>query len=252
MDDHTLTLCELEDPKLAGLETFSPFCLKIHRALKASGLSYTRRLASRPDAHKQHNPTGQVPVLLADGEALRDSTEILKFIVTLRPHKLAADGEAWLWEEFADTSVNGFLVAARWADDRNWPATRDACFGRAPAFVRALIVPRIRARVLRGLHARDVWRAGAERCWSRFEALLDHLDARAPATGFWCGGAPSVADVALFGQLHSFRTPLTVPQAESIARRARLSAWLDRVQEETRCAAPTDSFASSSISAAAV
>ena len=77
------------------------------------------------------------------------------------------------------------------------------------------------------------------------------IDARAPERGWWCGRAISVADVALFAQLHSLRTPLTQPQADALALRKRLSAWLDRVHEETQCAAPIDSSASSSYSAAA-
>jgi glutathione S-transferase len=251
MDKPNLILCELADTKLATVESYSPFCLKAHRALKAAGLSYQRRHGGRPDSFKPYNPTGQVPVLLVDGAPVADSTEIVKRIVALRPDALAADAEAWLWEEFADTALYGFVVASRWADDRNWPLTRAAYFGGIPAPVRALVVPRLRKRVIGTLVARDVWRAGAERCWLRFEALLDQLDARAPQAGWWCGGRLSVADVALFAQLHSLRTPLTVPQAESLARRKRLSAWLDRVHEETRCAAPTDSFASSSFSAAA-
>jgi glutathione S-transferase len=101
------------------------------------------------------------------------------------------------------------------------------------------------------LEARDVWRAGHDRCWQRFEVLLDQLDARAPERGFWCGRAISVADISLFAQLHSLRTPLTQPQADSLARRKRLSAWLDRVHEGSQCAAPIDSSASSSYSAAA-
>jgi glutathione S-transferase len=251
MSENKLVLCELQETGVAGVESFSPFCLKAHRALKAAGLAYERRHAARPDAYRRYNATGQVPVLLVDGEPVADSTEILKRVVQLRPGAIGGEPEAWLWEEFADTALYGFVVAARWADDRNWPRTRDAYFGRAPAFVRALVVPRIRKRVLGGLHARDVWRAGAERCWARFEALLDQLDARAPERGYWCGRGLSVADIALFAQLHSLRTPLTVVQGESVARRKRLSAWLDRVHEETKCAAPIGSSASSSYSAAA-
>jgi len=251
MDKPNLILCELADTKLAGVESFSPFCLKAHRALKAAGLSYTRRHGFGPHAFRAYNPTGQVPVLLVDGEPVADSTEILRRIVALRPGALATDGEAWLWEEFADTALNSFVVAARWADDANWPVTRDAYFARMPALIRAIVPGRLRKRVIAGLVARDVWRAGAERCWARFEALLDQLDARAPERGWWCGRALSVADVALFGQLHSLRTPLTASQRAALARRNRLSAWLDRVHEETQCAAPIASSASSSYSAAA-
>jgi glutathione S-transferase len=234
----SLVLCELADPGIPGLESYSPFCLKVHRALRAAGLAYERRLAARPDAHKAHNPTGQVPVLLVDGEPVCDSTPICARIDALTgalSRGLDARGraEALLWEELADTAVNGFVVAARWADERNWPAVRDAYFGAAPWPVRKAIVPRIRAGVVRHLEARDVWRAGPEACWARFEALLDQLDARAPAQGFWVGEALSVADVALLGQLHSLRTPLTPSQAAMLAGRARLTAYVDRVDAAT-------------------
>jgi glutathione S-transferase len=251
MSTPTLVLCELEQPDVPGIESFSPFCLKAHRALKAAGLPYERRHGDRPSAFGNYNPTGQVPILLVDGAPVADSTEILRRIGTLRPGAIAAEPEAWLWEELADTALNGFLVAARWADDRNWPRTRAAYFAKMPSLIRALVPPRIRKRVIGSLMARDVWRAGSDRCWARFESLLDELDARAPERGWWCGRALSVADIALFAQLHSLRTPLTAPQAESLARRKRLSAWLDRVHEETKCAAPIDSSASSSYSAAA-
>ena len=251
MKTPTLVLCELSDPGLPGFESFSPFCLKAHRALKAARLPYERRHGAQPAAHRRYNPTAQVPVLLIDGEPVADSTEILRRVVALRPGALAAPAEAWLWEELADTALNGFLVAARWADGRNWPTTKAAYFAAAPGLVRALVAPRIRAHVVGGLHARDVWRAGADACWTRFERLLDQLDARAPERGMWCGEGLSVADVALFAQLHSLRTPLTRPQADLLERRKRLSAWLDRVHEETQCAAPIASSGSSSFSAAA-
>jgi glutathione S-transferase len=251
MSTKELVLCELGETGIAGVESFSPFCLKTHRALKAAGLPYTRRHGSRPAAFRNYNRAEQVPVLLVDGEPVADSTEILRRIVALRPGALAAEPEAWLWEELADTALYGFIVAARWADDANWPLTRKAYFAKLPPVIRAIVPGRLRKRVVGTLVARDVWRAGPERCWARFEALLDQLEARAPERGWWCGGALSVADVALFGQLHSLRTPLTASQGASLARRIRLSAWLDRVHEETKCAAPIDSSASSSYSAAA-
>jgi glutathione S-transferase len=228
-----LVLCELADASAAGLESYSPFCLKAHRALKAAGLGYTRRHADRPAAYKAHNPAGQVPVLLVDGEPVFDSTAIVARVDALAGTSLTRDPEALLWEELADTALNGFLVAARWADDDNWPRVRQAYFGGAPWPVRALVAPRLRARVIDSLRARDVWRSGAEACWSRFATLLDALEAKAPGDGFWIGGALSVADLAIFAQLHSLRTALTPRQAEAVAGRRRLSRYLDAVDRAT-------------------
>jgi glutathione S-transferase len=235
----SLVLCELADAGHHGVESHSPFCLKAHRALRLAGLPYERRHGKQPGAFRAYNPTGQVPVLLVDGAPVFDSTRILERIDALtgaltRDLDPRARAEAWLWEDHADTALNGFLVAARWADDRNWPAVRDAYFGAAPWPVRALITPRLRKNVVGALVARDVWRAGAEACWERFGRTLDQLEARAPARGFWVGASASVADIAIFAQLHSLRTPLTRPQADALAARPGLSAYLDRVDAGTR------------------
>lgn len=234
-----LVLCELERPPLPRHESYSPFCLKVHRALKAAGLAYRSRLGERPDAHRRYNPTGQVPVLLVDGEPVADSTEILRRLARLDPrptwadHPPAALAESMLWEELADTAVNGFLVAARWADERNWPGVRAAYFEGMPRPLMAVVPALLRRKVVASLVARDVWRAGPDACWRRFTDLLDHLELRAPARGFWLGERLGPADLGLFAQMHSLRLPLTAWQSQQIAARPRLSAWLDRVDAAT-------------------
>lgn len=228
----TLILCELAATPHEAVDSWSPFCMKVIRALRAHGLTYTSLRGSMPSAFAKHNPAGQVPVLLVDGVAVADSTDILRAIEDMSGVRSGA--ESWLWEEFADTTLNGFVVAARWASDENWPRTKEAYFGEAPLFVRAIVAPLVRRHVEKGLVARDVWRRGAEACWARFERLLDQLEERAPLEGFWMPGGISAADFALFGQLQALRTPLTVEQSRSIGRRSRLSTYLDRVHLATR------------------
>lgn len=239
MQTHELILCELQDTGNAAIESWSPFCLKVHRALRAAGLRYTRQTSPDPRAWREHNPTGQVPVLLVDGKPVADSTRILARIETLGGRSLLpvdphARAEALLWEELADAGLNAFLVAARWADARNWPATRAAYFGGMPALPRAIVPGLLRRGVIKNLVARDVWRRGAADCWDRFVTLLDALDARAPERGFWSSDRVGVADVALFGQLHAFRSELTPWQRSCVESRPRLVAWLDRVDAATR------------------
>lgn len=238
-----LILCELADPGLPGIESYSPFCMKAHRALRVLDLTYERRFGSRPAVHKAHNPTGQVPILLAGDRAIADSTAILRWLDetsggALTPGNRALAAEAWLWEELGDTAVNGFTVAARWADDVNWPLVEAAFFNKMPRPVRWIVPNRLRANVIDSLRKRDVWRGGASTCWDRQRRLLDDLEARAPEQGFWMGEAITVADLGLFPQLHGLRTPLTVRQAGWVAERPRLSAWLDRVQARTSGESP--------------
>lgn len=234
-----LVLCEIGRPALPRHESYSPFCLKVHRALKAAGLRYRSEHGQTPASHRRHNPTGQVPVLLIDGAPVADSTEIVRRLAALTPTPSwaalppALHAEAMLWEELADTSLGGFLVAARWADPRNWPRVRETFFGGAPLPVRVAVAPLVRRGRIASLVARDVWRAGPEACWRRFEILLDQLEHRAPERGFWLDERLSAADLGLFSQLHSLRTPLTPWQAARVEERPRLRAWLDRVDAAT-------------------
>lgn len=229
-----LVMCELQETKIEGVESFSPFCTKVRMALKASGLPFTSRRASHPGAFRALNPTGQVPVLLVDGEAVCDSTRILSRLEQLAPGRLdrgldaRGRAESLLWEEMADTVLNGFLVASRWDDDANWPAVEQAYFAGMPAPLRALIPRLARRKVRATLVARDVTRQGNQVLWNRFEQTLDALDDRAPASGEWLGDELSRADIAISAQLLSLLTPLTPWQAERVRARRRLASYLER------------------------
>jgi glutathione S-transferase len=248
MTSPKLVLCELPDPNLAGFESYSPFCLKVHRALRLCALPYERRFAARPDAFKHYSAAGQVPVLLVDGEPVADSTRIVSRLDALADGKLSRGldargcAEAFLWEEMADGVLSGFLVAARWIDEENWKKTKAAYFAGMPSIVRAFVPDRIRRRIRGGL-SRDVVRPDLPSAWSNFQEILDRLEERAPARGFWLGDSPSRADVALFAQLHSFRTPLTLEQAGWVGARSRLSAWLGRVDAACSLPVVTDAVA---------
>jgi glutathione S-transferase len=234
-----LVLCEVGTTTEPDLETYSPFCLKVHRALRAVGLRYTSERRDAPQMWSDKNPVGQVPVLLVDGEAIADSTRILSRLDALsggglspRDPRLAAENH--LYEELADTALNGFVLAARWADDDNWPRLRDRFFAPCPPEHRAEVADPLRQGVIGALVGRDIWRAGPAACWQRFEALLDALDARAPEAGLWLDARSRAADCALFGQLWSLRSDLTPRQARAVERRERLTAYLGRVHEATK------------------
>ena len=189
--------------------------LKVRRALMLLGVAY----ATRQDA------AASEPVLVWDCDEVRGATRILETLNRATDRSLVSGcgsqrGEAWLWEELGDTSLVQFLEAARWADPDNWRRRRLS--------LRAAIA---RRRIVAGL---TVWRDGRQACWLRFQQLLNRLEARAPGDGFWLGEEVTVADLALFAPLHLMQSDLTPWQAEQIAARPALAAYLVRVDVATQ------------------
>lgn len=226
------------DPGVAGYATFSPFVFEVERALRLAKLPFRHTRINMMDL-KKLNPVGQLPVLGIGDELVADSTRILHRIEALAPGSLSGGldarglAEAWLWEEFADTALYPHVLATRWWDERGWPVVRSKFFASVPALMRGLVSNMVRKGTIKKLQGRDFVRAGSDRYQERLDAVLDLLEARAPEQGFWLGARPTVADVGLFAHLHQLRLPLTAFRADEVRKRARLSAWLDRVDQAT-------------------
>lgn len=236
----TLVLCDFPaDTGDTRWCSFSPFVLEVERALRLARLPFRHDKISVFKI-KEVNPVGQLPALLIDGEPVADSTRILERIEALAPNSMRGGydartvAEAWLWEEFADTALYPQVLATRWADERGWPVPRKAFFGSIPPVLRSVVANMVRKKTLNSLVARDFTRSGLAACEARLYRVLDQLDARAPESGFWMGERPCVADIGLFGHLHSLRLPATPFRAQDIAARQRLSRWLDRVEAATQ------------------
>ncbi len=233
-----LILCEVGETGIDGLESYSMFCIKVHRALRLVDMTPIRRHGQIED-YKDINPAEQVPVLLIDGTPVPDSTDICQALDdlsgggTLLPSDPGERAAAQIWEELADTTINGYVIASRWADDRNWPKVLDTFFEMVPAPARTEVAERVRRGVINALWARNIWRPGAGECWRRFGDLLDQLEELAPEAGYWTGDTINVADIAIFAQLHSLRIDLTPWQRNMVEQRGRLTAYLDRVNLRT-------------------
>ena len=223
---------------LPGWGSFSPFVMEVERALKLAKLPFAHEYVNMLKL-KELNPIGQLPVLGVDAELVPDSTRILHRIEALAPGSMTGDlsgaalAEAWLWEEFADTALYPLPLATRWADDRGWPVPKKHFFGALPPIVRDVVGNMVRKKTIKALEGRDFLRGGLDACYERIGRVLDHLDARAPEAGFWMGARATVADLGLFAHLHALRLPMTPVGVELVARRKRLSKYLDRVDAIT-------------------
>jgi glutathione S-transferase len=127
-----------------------------------------------------------------------------------------------------------YVFAARWFDDRNLDALIDEQFRPMPRFLKPWLPKLIRKRILKHMSSMEFIRRGQDDYWRNFQEHLDKLEDRAPESGVWVGNALSVADIGLFPILHSLRTQLSQWQMQEIAKRPKLSAWLDRVDAATQ------------------
>lgn len=234
-----LVVCDVSDNPEPGLDSYSPFCVKVHRTLRWLRVPYSTRYGTQPADFKHLNPAQQVPVLIGPEGPISDSTEIVQRVARLAKQSLVpgldsqAAADAWLLEELADTALNGFVVASRWADEDNWPRLCTHFFSTAPWIVRKAVAPQIRKRVLKALHDRDVTRHGLDQTWARLYTLLNQLEARTPRAGFFMGESLSIADISLFAQLRSMACDLSPRQRDMVLSRPNLAAYLNRVDRAT-------------------
>jgi glutathione S-transferase len=212
--------------------------LEVGRALKLAKLPFEHKHVNVLRI-RDINPVGQLPVLVIGAENVPDSTRILRRIETLSPGSLTGGldaekiAEAWLWEEFADTALYPYVLAARWVDDRGWSIVKDAFFRWLPAPARIVVAPLVRRKMSQRLAERDFLRGGLEDLYERMGSVLDALEQRSPIDGFWLGPRASVADLGLFAHLHSLRLP-GLWLGEALQKRERLTRYLDRVDTATR------------------
>jgi glutathione S-transferase len=121
------------------------------------------------------------------------------------------------------------VLATRWADERGWAVVKPAFFGGFPPVLRDVVAGAIRRRTLGMLRGRDFLRRNLEVCVERLQRVLDHLEARAPESGFWLGAKPSVADLGLFGSCTRCACPRRRfgPRTSPVVRACRCgsTAW---------------------------
>lgn len=223
-----------------GVESGSPFCAKVHRALAFKGLAYRTQVVASPGELARLNPgIAKVPVLSYDGELVADSTRILDLLEErhpdppLWPADREARAQARLLEDWADESLYWFAVYYRWEIDSNFRPFAERAFGRLPLPLR-LLVPRFARRQARSqLRGQGLGRASVDRVGALLDGHLDTLSALLGDRRFLVGEALTGADIAVFAPLKQLAIDV-VPEAAALVRaRESLLAWLGRVDEAT-------------------
>jgi glutathione S-transferase len=222
----------------------SPFCDKIRRVLHLKKIPYRTHeipLLETPTTLKRVNPIGKVPALDDGGRVIADSTEIARYLddkvpaPPLYPSSPRDRALCHVLEDWADESLYFYEVRMRLTFPHNARRTIDALTKEEPAAVRKL-APYLVPQVMR-------LQAGQQGIGKKPEAMVvreaeRHVDAVAAlldGASWLVGGAISIADIAVFAQLHCIRT--TDEGGPMIAARPAVAAWMDRVDAATRAPA---------------
>lgn len=224
----TITLYQF--PGEGGL-SLSPYCNKVHWALRLKGLLYRTEDVL---VAKRVSETGRLPVLLYDNQKVHDSTEILRFLEARHPRPSLIPAErrqaafAHVLEEWADEALNPIVQYLGWSNPEVAARFGATLLPTLPATLARLALEAPRKRILR--RRRELARRGEGAVYALLEAHFDAIEALCEEREWLAGrdSHPSVADIAVAAQLFTLTLGLTPRALASLRERARTYAWLER------------------------
>jgi glutathione S-transferase len=221
-----------------GLQSPSPFCLKLETWLRMAGIPYDPISLDKPPQSK----TGKVPyLLLNDGATLADSNLIIRTLASGRGIDL--EGRQTPEEQarthailrLVEESLYFAGVWERWMLPEHWPITRDGYFGTLPGPLRSVFAGLVRRKLKAALHGQGTLRYEPEEIAARGAADIRALSALLGQQAFFGGEQPGVADAAVYGALANLlgfpaRTGLksaleACPNLVAFCRRIEAAYW---------------------------
>lgn len=205
--------------------SYSPFVAKVRKCLELKGLAFETVEVAYLDRRELVALTGgsiHVPVLEDGGRVTTDSARITAYLderyaPSLRPDPLAVVLEGWADGVLEDVA---FRIATPGLEARiaGWNGGREDA--------RALF--RVVKERKYGPGCVDAWRAEFEALSARAAELLAPLARSVSARPFLLGEAPSLADAAVYGQLHMVERGAPGWIAERVPA---LTGWFTRIGE---------------------
>jgi glutathione S-transferase len=221
-----------------GLQSPSPFCLKLETWLRIVGIPYDVLSLDKPPQSK----TGKVPyMLLDDGATLADSNVIIRTLARERGIDLdlgrtpeeQARGHAIL--RLVEESLYFAAAWERWMLPSFFPITRDGYFGILPGPLRTLFAALARRKLKAALHGQGVLRYEPDEIAARGVADVRALSALLGQQAFFQGEQPGVVDASVYGALANLlgfpgRTTLrsaveACPNLVAFCRRIESAYW---------------------------
>jgi glutathione S-transferase len=223
----------------------TPFAIKVERCLRYKQLPFDVREVGwleRATLLPTISRSGKLPVLRYGDQLIEDSTVIAYWIEerhpepSLVPSDSVAHAHMHVLEEWADEVLYwyGIYEAARFG---GFDVQVEAYFRDLPEPVRRAVAERMRASVAENLDRQGIGRYPKEKVIADVRRGLDALAALVTAEPFVTGPTLTLADVALFGQLHRRMAGTHRWLEQEVAARPAIQTWLRRVDAMTGGAA---------------
>jgi glutathione S-transferase len=221
---------------LANQESASPFCVKVQYAMRYKRLAFEIVNVTSPLLVRKLNPRRKLPVMVADGVTIADSSEIVGCLEAnypkpqLYPPEPQARAHALLIEDWADESLYWYVVYERWQVADQFEQVAEVLFSAAPRPLKAVIKFAVRQRVRNALRGQGLGRLSLKQQREKLGLALDWLDSMLDGQ-FLCGRDLSIADLAVAAQIAGLDMPFTPVVQTAVRERARLMRWLERSRE---------------------
>jgi glutathione S-transferase len=218
----------------------SPFCDKIRRILQYKRVEYSVHnvpMLETPTTLRKKNKAGKVPCIEDAGTIVSDSTDIAHHLEArfpdppLLPREPKVRALCHILEDWADESLYFYEVFLRFMVPSNAPRWIAELVADDPIPIKLAarwIIPSHMRGVLRGQGlGRKTTEAVCDDLRRELTAIEDYLgDGK-----FLLGDAISLADIAVFAQLHCIRG--TPEGGAIVADRPVVARWMDRVDAKT-------------------
>jgi glutathione S-transferase len=217
----------------------SPFTEKVRRALAYKGLDYETHEVARsavPEGrYARVSPTGKFPALDHDGQAVWDSTDIIRHLDVAFPDRplIPADAEAaalaHVFEDWADESLYFYEITMRLAWAHNLEAALDEFALSMPGLPRDALKARILEAAGALTQAQGLGRKPREQVVADLHRHVAALDQLLTGKPWLVGGVVSVADLAVAAQVNAL---LYAEEARAaLGSTDNIRRWLARLDE---------------------
>ncbi len=215
-----------------GIDSLSPFCLKLTTALRWLGVPFEAR-----PGNPQRAPHGKLPYIDWKGQRIGDSALILRHVARETGRDLdahlddVARGRTAAATRVVEDSLYWLLVLDRWVDDGGWAHFRRSIEAQLPRPLRGVLPPVMRRKVREAARAQGTGRMPAELLDAR---AADDALALASLLGerpFLGGDTPCTADASAYGVLaNALEGPIEGRVRRALQRHPALLAWYDRLR----------------------